>query len=257
MLDDDEFADKSVRKGGRKGKKEEEPAVEVDFEAEKEKWREQMKKEVAEADADSEEESYNLDEEQLDALLDAAEKEIFQSEEDAIKYFEEYYKQIKAKRVKLNKYRPRIPDTRDEQDIQILEDAHEVESLLAGEEWVLDEKTARKYYKDLDNGFSRYPNGFRHYENFANYKLMNPQSEISEYVDVMNAQCDYETFLAIQRTKVLEVAQDPYEKHLEANNESDYPENKNEITGEDYVHSEMFVRETRQAYEEKVQERLA
>ena len=68
----------------------------------------------------------------------------------------------------------------------------------------------------------------------------------------MNAQCDYETFLAIQRTKVLEVAQDPYEKHLEANNESDYPENKNEITGEDYVHSEMFVRETRQAYEEKV-----
>lgn len=165
-----------------------------------------MKKEVAEADADSEEESYNLDEEQLDALLDAAEKEIFQSEEDAIKYFEEYYKQIKAKRVKLNKYRPRIPDTRDEQDIQILEDAHEVESLIAGEEWVLDEKTARKYYKDLDNSFSRYPNGFRHYENFANYKLMNPQSEISEYVDVMNAQCDYETFLAIQRTKVLEVA---------------------------------------------------
>ena len=129
LLDDDEFADKSVRKG-RKGRKEEqEPAAEVDFEAEKEKWREQMKKEIAEADADSEEESYNLDEEQLEALMDQAEKEIFQTEEDAIKYFEEYYKQIKAKRVKLNKYRPRIPDSRDEQDIQMLEDGFEVESL--------------------------------------------------------------------------------------------------------------------------------
>lgn len=66
----------------------------------------------------------------------------------------------------------------------------------------------------MDNNLSRYPVGFRHYENFANYKLMKPDSEIKEYIDIMNTQCEFETFLAIQRTKVLETADDPYEKHL-------------------------------------------
>jgi hypothetical protein len=119
---------------------------------------------------------------------------MFYQEEDAIKFFEEYYEKIKAKRVKLNRYRPRKPETRDKYDVLL--DNADPESLM-GEEWILDEENARKYFKNLDENTTRYPHGFRHYENFASYKLVQPDTEIQDYITEMNSQCEFEAFLSI------------------------------------------------------------
>jgi len=41
----------------------------------------------------------------------------------------------------------------------------------------------------------RYPHGFRHYENYANYKVVNPEAPIEEYTEIMNTQVEWETYL--------------------------------------------------------------
>jgi hypothetical protein len=119
---------------------------------------------------------------------------MFESEEDAIKYFEEYYEQIKAKRLKLNVYRPRKPAS--EQDNEL--DYKPVESLV-NDDWILDKDNAQRFFKDMDLNLTRYPHGFRHFESFANYKLHKKDAEVQDYIQVMNEQCEFETFLAVQR----------------------------------------------------------
>jgi hypothetical protein len=45
-------------------------------------------------------------------------------------------------------------------------------------EWVLDKNSLDAFFKQMEEGIGKFPNGFRHYESFANYKLVNPNAEI-------------------------------------------------------------------------------
>jgi len=159
-------------------------------EEDREKSKAQFKKELEEMNADSEDETYNFDEDEMEELLEKVENSVFATEEDAIKYFEEYYEKIKAKRLKLNRFRVRKPDTRDKYD-KIFDEDKEIRSKV-GDEWVLDTDTAKRFYKDLDNNLCRYPHGFRHYESFANYKLSQPHLVIQDYITEMNSQVEFE-----------------------------------------------------------------
>jgi len=53
--------------------------------------------------ADSEDETYEFQEEELEALLDQVEKETFATEEEALAFLEEKHKQISQVRIKANK----------------------------------------------------------------------------------------------------------------------------------------------------------
>lgn len=53
-------------------------------------WRAQFTKEVAEMNEDSEDDHYSFEEDELEALLTKIETETFMTDEEAIKFFEDY-----------------------------------------------------------------------------------------------------------------------------------------------------------------------
>jgi hypothetical protein len=61
----------------------------------------------------------------------------------------------------------------------------EVESQYENE-WVLDKASLDAYFKQMEDGIGRFPNGFRHYESFSNYKLVNQDAEIQDYISEVN-----------------------------------------------------------------------
>lgn len=44
----------------------------------------------------------------------------------------------------------------------------------------------------------RYPQGFRHFENYANYSYVHKEATIEDYMKEMNRPCDFTEFLSIQ-----------------------------------------------------------
>jgi hypothetical protein len=65
--------------------------------------------------------------------------------------------------------------------------------------FILDEKNSRQFYKDIEMNIGRYPHGFRHYESFVNYKYVNPDATIHDYMNEMNRQVEFDEFLSIMR----------------------------------------------------------
>ena len=66
-------------------------------------------------------------------------------------------------------------------------------------EWVLDKDSLDAFFKQMEQGIGKFPNGFRHYESFANYKLVNPDAEIQDYISEVNRQVEFDEFMAIMR----------------------------------------------------------
>ena len=65
----------------------------------------------------------------------------------------------------------------------------------------------KDYHKEMDrieNNIGRYPIGFRHYENFDNYRVIFPDSTIEHYTNEMNKQCEFHEFKDIFRQSFLE-----------------------------------------------------
>ena len=90
-VDEDEVAEEGVSAKGEETKGEED-VLEEDGAAVKAKVRAQVKKEIDEMNADSEDETYEFQEDELEALLDEVEKETFTTEEEAIAFLEEKHK---------------------------------------------------------------------------------------------------------------------------------------------------------------------
>lgn len=55
----------------------------------------------------------------------------------------------------------------------------------------------------------RYPHGFRQYENYVNYRFLNPDATIDDYMSEMNRQVEFEEFLAIMRASNAQDMEDP------------------------------------------------
>lgn len=57
-----------------------------------------------------------------------------------------------------------------------------VHSPIKNEFW-LEHADRKRYNKQIESNTGRYPVGFRHYENYYNYKVVYPESTIQEYSD--------------------------------------------------------------------------
>lgn len=53
-------------------------------------------------------------------------------------------------------------------------------------EWVLNKENSQLEQHFMKENAGRYPVSFRHYENYANYRLINPEAPIEEYTEIMN-----------------------------------------------------------------------
>ena len=64
---------------------------------------------------------------------------------------------------------------------------------------VLDQENWEKMHDYAHSRLGRYPHGFRHFENYANYSQVKKDATIQEYMQEMNRQCEFNEFVAIQR----------------------------------------------------------
>lgn len=87
-----------------------------------------------------------------------------------------------------------------------------IESEFKGK-WFLKEDEAKKFFKQIDDSIGRYPHGWRHMENYVNYKAINKEATMEEYTAEMNRQVEFEEFLSILRTATVEEANSPMFRH--------------------------------------------
>jgi len=66
----------------------------------------------------------------------------------------------------------------------------------------------KKNMHDLE-AIGRYPHGFRHYENFANYSQVKRDATIQEYMEEMNRPCEFHEYMTIMRQHMIEESQTP------------------------------------------------
>lgn len=57
--------------------------------------------------------------------------------------------------------------------------------------------------KRIERDIGRYTVGFRHYENFYNYKMKFPDSTIEQYTEDLNSGISFEEFLKLSKTALL------------------------------------------------------
>lgn len=228
----------------------------------KEQWRAQMKKEIDEMNEDSEEEGYlELTEEALEDFLNKVEQQIFYTEEEAEKWIDANYHKFITKRVQMFRHRGRNwRNDRTDLEKQFFSRT-QIESKYDGD-LVLSETQKRQFLEQVDDTIGRYPHGWRHYESFVNYKVVNPDAVIDDYIQEMNSQVTFDNFLAIMRQSAIEkIEHDPAEKNkmaqevrnLEEDNES---EGAPTIYPKEAIHSDFFEQEARLLYNEKTQDML-
>ena len=75
--------------------------------------------------------------------------------------------------------------------------------------WVLDNENKIAEHEWEQNNFGRYPDGYRHYENYANYSQVITEATIEDYMQEMNRQVRYDEYVAIIRRAVLNLANSP------------------------------------------------
>jgi hypothetical protein len=95
---------------------------------------------------------------------------------------------------------------------QFFEKANEYESMVA-EDFVFDQENYDKWHLYQNDKIGRYPYGFRHFENFANYSQAKRDSTIQEYMELMNRPCEFHDYLAIIRSHLIEESNTPEFKH--------------------------------------------
>ena len=73
-------------------------------------------------------------------------------------------------------------------------------------EWILDQENYDKYADWHLDQVGRYPHGFRHYENYANYVAHDETKTIKDYMKRMNEPAEFSEFLAIMRAYMVQEA---------------------------------------------------
>lgn len=56
-----------------------------------------------------------------------------------------------------------------------------------------------KEMQRIEANIGRYPMGYRHYENYHNYKLQNPNSTIQDYQTDVNSPISFEEFFELKK----------------------------------------------------------
>lgn len=246
-------AEREERFAARKAREEatlaaEEP-VEVDHEAVIESKKTQVQKEYAEMLADSEDENIEIDEEKMEELLDMVCQRDFMTPEEADEFLEERFEALQEIRVRPNKVRKQKGPEPDLYD-RVLAEPRTAESKMESH-WVVDQENHDLYFDNWEQRIARYPEGFRQYENYANYQIKYPGSSIADYTEHMNSQIEFADFLRLMRQAALEESRTDDWKH-----DNPIYSDEEEYTMEDIIFGELFEQEVRQQYDQVVQEKL-
>lgn len=112
-------------------------------------------------------------------MLEEAEKLDFKTEEEAKAYFDEQLKEWS--RTKLRKRKVQV-DKREQEDpyYAMLKQEEPIESRYM-DHFDIDDEAVHRYWDDVERNIGRYPEGFRHYENYENYRVVNPNATIQDY----------------------------------------------------------------------------
>jgi len=176
-------------------------------------------KEIKEMQEGDEEEKamISMSEEQLAALLDEMEAQEFLTMEDADAWFEKKEEEIREIRVKMYHKTQRNRPEPTEHDKFFESAKPQIESEV-DDAWVLDQENFNEFLRYKEKEIGRYPHGWRHYENYANYSVANPEAPIQEYMEEMNRPVTFEEFARIMRQHALETHDSPehyFENRLE------------------------------------------
>jgi hypothetical protein len=104
-----------------------------------------------------------------------------------------------------------MPDERAESDpyYAMLKEDKPIASRFS-DHFDLDDTDAHAYLDRVEEQIGRYPVGFRHYENFENYRVKYPEQSIGDYQEVMNRQVEYEEYKEIMKAGFLNECKNPY-----------------------------------------------
>lgn len=146
----------------------------------------------------------NLDQERIEKVLEeVVTKDGLKTGDEAVAFFEEQWRKLmeanKVHRVHKTPG-PEFVDPKGESEQQKWDklvnkdsDYHSVHP----EEFVLDAPNAKKRSKYIHERIGRYPMGFRHFENFANYSQEKKDATIQDYIEEMYRPCEFADFLTI------------------------------------------------------------
>lgn len=130
------------------------------------------------------------------------------------------------------------------------------------DEYIMDRKNMFDEWERQQNAIGKYPPGFRHYENFVNYRQVNADATIEDYMHDMNREATYAEFLAIMRSSILEDSkQYKYELHSYDHNDLDDkdsgsedeeigPNKKERKNFKQFLKSELFEKGAKQKFNE-------
>lgn len=153
-----------------------------------------------------------ITEKELEGILDNMIKMEFDTEDVMIKFFKNEFKKItkdsdfrwEAKR----NNKPNVSNT-EKQEI----DLKDREFDRGGRSWSLRRYvlTKTELYRQWDmqlQSVGRYPLGFRHYENYVNYRTVFPEATIEDYMKDMNRECTFAEFLNIMKAFITQRTRD-------------------------------------------------
>ena len=174
--------------------------------------------------------------------MDEIEKKVFATDEECIAFMEEQHAKIAATRIRPNKKIRKDPGPYDA-DEDFLRQKPEVESLYE-DNWFLDKENLDLFEQQIGESIGRYPRGFRHLENFANYNLVKPESKIADYVQEMNRQIEFEEFLTLMRGAAQEEA-----NSVDFKFDANMAEDRGDPTIDEMLMSDIFVVEARAKFD--------
>lgn len=153
------------------------------------------------------------DRETLDEVFDEIISQDDLSDEGAAhKFFEEMWQKINKKINPHWKQKVKFLDDETPKDKyeEFLSDPVKPKSYdISTEDLTLDQENYDNLHIYAHSRIGRYPHGFRHFENYANYSQVKKNATIQEYMEEMNRQCEFNEFVAIRRQHTIEESRDP------------------------------------------------
>ena len=135
-------------------------------------------------DSDLDEAISAMDEEDFKKMYDQLQTIDVENEEEVQKIVQEKVKEWFNKKNK-KRYQPKpSPDKKKNPYEYMLQDDRESIYSIAQDEFILSLENKHKHRKIINSNIGRYPIGFRHFENYDNYRVKHPESTIQEYHDL-------------------------------------------------------------------------
>ena len=125
-----------------------------------------------------------MDEETFQKLVDEANAREFKNEEEAKAFFDGKLQEFSRMRLKKRKV---VVDDRENNDpyYAMMKQEKQISSRYANQ-FDMDDQDHHAYLDNVEKSIGRYPIGFRHYENFENYKAFKEDGNIQEYHEESN-----------------------------------------------------------------------